>query len=64
MLDEPTSAVDVATEALIMDAFERLSRGRTTILIAHRLSTLEFCDLRLELESGRVSAVRARAVRA
>jgi len=64
VLDEPTSAVDLATEALIMEAFERLSRGRTTIMIAHRLSTLEFCDLRLELEAGRVSPVRERAVRA
>ena len=40
ILDEPTSSVDVATEALIMEAMERLMAGRTTFMIAHRLSTL------------------------
>ena len=52
LLDEPTSAVDVKTEAGIMEAVKRLERGRTTFMIAHRLSTLDNCDLRLELESG------------
>jgi ATP-binding cassette subfamily B protein len=54
ILDEPTSSVDVATEALIMDALERLMRGRTTFIIAHRLSTLDGCDVRLKLERGRL----------
>jgi ATP-binding cassette subfamily B protein len=54
ILDEPTSAVDVKTEAAIMDAMERLMEGRTTLIIAHRLSTLEGCDLRLEMEHGRL----------
>jgi ATP-binding cassette subfamily B protein len=54
ILDEPTSAVDVRTEAAIMDAMERLMSGRTTIMIAHRLGTLEGCDVRLELAGGRV----------
>jgi ATP-binding cassette subfamily B protein len=54
MLDEPTSSVDVATEAAILEAMERLMVGRTTFLIAHRLSTLEGCDLRLEVGGGRV----------
>src|SRR5262249_57953574 len=54
VLDEPTSSVDVKTEAAIMEAMERLMRGRTTFLIAHRLGTLEGCDLRLEIEDGRV----------
>jgi len=54
ILDEPTSAVDVATEQLIMDAMQRLMSGRTTIMIAHRLSTLEGCHLRLQIEHGRV----------
>jgi len=54
LLDEPTSSVDVKTEAGIMDAMDRLMRGRTTIMIAHRLSTLENCDLRLEIDSGEV----------
>jgi ATP-binding cassette subfamily B protein len=54
ILDEPTSSVDVKTEALIMEAMERLMRGRTTFMIAHRLSTLESCDLRLQVEHGRI----------
>ena len=54
ILDEPTSAVDVKTEAAIMQAMERLMRGRTTFMIAHRLSTLEHCDVRLEIASGRL----------
>ena len=53
ILDEPTSSVDVKTEAVIMDAMERLMQGRTTFMIAHRLSTLDACDVRLELaDSG------------
>ena len=54
LLDEPTSSVDVKTEAGIMEAMDRLMRGRTTIMIAHRLSTLENCDFRLEIERGRL----------
>jgi ATP-binding cassette, subfamily B, bacterial len=57
ILDEPTSSVDVGTEAAIMGAMERLMAGRTTLMIAHRLSTLERCDLRLELDGGRVAAL-------
>jgi ATP-binding cassette subfamily B protein len=64
LLDEPTSSVDIKTEATIIEAMERLMQGRTTFIIAHRLSTLENCDLRLEIENGRVvtlaSAVPAR----
>jgi len=56
VLDEPTSSVDIKTESAIMDAMERLMKGRTTFIIAHRLSTLQNCDLRLELENGRVVA--------
>jgi ABC-type bacteriocin/lantibiotic exporter with double-glycine peptidase domain len=40
-----------------MDAMERLMHGRTTLMIAHRLSTLSQCDLRLALENGRSSTV-------
>jgi ATP-binding cassette subfamily B protein len=57
VLDEPTSSVDLKTESAIMDAMERLMRGRTTLMIAHRLSTLSQCDLRLALENGRSSTV-------
>jgi ATP-binding cassette subfamily B protein len=56
ILDEPTSSVDLKTELAIMDAMERLMRGRTTLMIAHRLSTLSQFDLRLALENGRSSA--------
>jgi ATP-binding cassette subfamily B protein len=52
LLDEPTSSVDLKTEATILEAIERLMRGRTTFLVAHRLSTLSGCDIRLELENG------------
>jgi ATP-binding cassette subfamily B protein len=54
ILDEPTSAVDVRTETLILDAMTRLMARRTTILIAHRLSTLDGCHLRLQIERGQV----------
>jgi ATP-binding cassette subfamily B protein len=52
ILDEPTSSVDIRTESMILQAMERLMRGRTTFLIAHRLSTLEHCDLLLRIERG------------
>lgn len=54
ILDEPTSSIDVATEALIMEAMQRVMVGRTTVMIAHRLSTLEVCDARLVIEHGRI----------
>ena len=57
ILDEPTSAVDVRTEAEILEALERLIAGRTTIMIAHRPSTLERCDLRLTLDRARVAGM-------
>jgi ATP-binding cassette subfamily B protein len=56
LLDEPTSAVDVKTEGIIMEALDRLMHGRTTFLIAHRLSTLEGCDIRMTIERGRLLA--------
>lgn len=59
VLDEPTSSVDVATEAAIMEAMERLMEGRTTFMIAHRLSTLEGCDVRLEVRHGDVRPTEA-----
>ena len=54
VLDEPTSSVDTQTEASIMEAMEKLMHGRTTFMIAHRLSTLEKCDIRMHLEKGRL----------
>ncbi len=57
ILDEPTSSVDVKTEAGIMEAMERLMKGRTTFMIAHRLSTLEDCDLLIMIENGYLLSV-------
>lgn len=54
ILDEPTSSIDVKTEARILQATEDLMRGRTTFMIAHRLNTLKSCDLVLVLEHGRL----------
>jgi ATP-binding cassette subfamily B protein len=61
ILDEPTSALDVETETTLMEAMERLMRGRTSLTIAHRLSTVKNCDWRLHFESGRVEMRRASA---
>jgi ATP-binding cassette subfamily B protein len=57
VLDEPTSAVDVDTEASIMNAMASLARGRTTFMIAHRLSTLEKCDTIIRVEEGKCRKV-------
>lgn len=56
VLDEATSALDNATEREVMGAIEALSGELTIILIAHRLSTVERCDLVVELSQGRVVA--------
>lgn len=55
VLDEPTSAIDAATETEILESLERLMRGRTTVVIAHRLATLRRADLVLRVEGGRVA---------
>ncbi len=60
ILDEPTSSVDVHTEAAIMGAMTDLMRGRTTFMIAHRLGTLDYCDMRLELSDGRIVETASR----
>jgi ATP-binding cassette subfamily B protein len=54
VLDEPTSAIDQQTEAAIVEGLERLRRGRTVFMIAHRLATLRHVDIRLRVEEGRV----------
>jgi ATP-binding cassette subfamily B protein len=57
ILDEPTSAIDVHTETAVMSATEKLLAGRTTFIIAHRLRTLESCDMLLRFEEGKLSVV-------
>jgi ATP-binding cassette subfamily B protein len=54
ILDEPTSSVDAKTEAVILEAMDRLMRGRTAFLITHRQSALVTTDTRLHLERGRL----------
>ena len=55
LLDEATSALDTESEAAIQTALTRLRRGRTTIVIAHRLSTVRDADLVVALEAGRAA---------
>jgi ATP-binding cassette subfamily B protein/subfamily B ATP-binding cassette protein MsbA len=54
ILDEPTSALDAQTEALLLEALERLMAGRTTFTIAHRLSTIRKANRIVVLEEGKV----------
>src|SRR5439155_3633860 len=54
ILDEPTSSIDSKTEAVILDALDRLMVGRTTLMIAHRLSTIRRADIILVMEHGRL----------
>ena len=60
ILDEPTSSVDMKTEAAIMEATDALMRGRLTIMVAHRLSTLRDCDTILVLDQGELVDVQHR----
>ncbi len=55
LLDEPTSALDAESEALVVESLKRLMHGRTTLIVAHRLSTIRNLDKILVLEDGRVS---------
>src|SRR5438067_6827440 len=54
ILDEPTSSIDSKTEAVILDALDRLMVGRTTFIIAHRLSTIRYSDVLLVIDQGRL----------
>ncbi|CAJ1354432.1 unnamed protein product, partial [Effrenium voratum] len=54
LLDEATSALDVRTERALSEAMEKLMRGRTALIVAHRRATVERCDLVAFLEDGAV----------
>ena len=54
ILDEPTSSIDAETEALIMEGLRELTAGRTTFIIAHRLSTVRQADLIVVVSGGRI----------
>jgi len=54
ILDEPTSSIDSKTEAIILDALDRLMIGRTTFMVAHRLSTIRYADFILVLNHGQM----------
>jgi ATP-binding cassette subfamily B protein/subfamily B ATP-binding cassette protein MsbA len=55
LLDEPTSALDPTTEAAIMETIKELMRGRTTLIVTHRLATIHGVDRIVVLEHGRIA---------
>ena len=54
ILDEATSSIDTRTERIVQEGMDRLMKGRTTFVIAHRLSTVRNSDCIIVLEQGRV----------
>jgi len=54
VLDEATSALDTESEILVQEALERLMKGRTTFVIAHRLSTVRHADRIYVVDGGRI----------
>ena len=54
ILDEATSSIDTRTELLVQDAFEELMKGRTSFIVAHRLSTIKNADQILVMKAGNI----------
>ncbi|MDE0335299.1 MAG: ATP-binding cassette domain-containing protein, partial [Defluviicoccus sp.] len=61
LLDEATSALDSESERLVQDALGRLMAGRTTLVIAHRLATVQAADRIVVLDEGRIDAIGSHA---
>lgn len=57
LLDEATSALDNHSEALVQEALEKIMKGRTSVVVAHRLSTVAKADLISVIEKGKVAEV-------
>src|SRR5690606_5221835 len=57
VLDEATSALDAETEEKVKQAVDRLRRGRTTLIIAHRLSTVRNADMVIVMDGGRIAEI-------
>ena len=54
LLDEATSSIDTRTELQVQDAFDRMMEGRTSLVVAHRLSTVRNADCIIVMRDGRV----------
>jgi len=54
VLDEATSSLDAASEGVVQEALDRLMSGRSTLIIAHRLSTVKNADIIIVMDKGRV----------
>ena len=54
ILDEATSSIDTRTEILVQSAFEELMKGRTSFIVAHRLSTIKNADCILVMKAGNI----------
>ena len=54
ILDEATSSIDTRTEMKIQDAFAKMMKGRTSFVVAHRLSTIKEADVILVMKNGRI----------
>ncbi len=61
LLDEATSALDAESEALIQNALETIAKGRTTLVIAHRLATVRNANKIIVLEQGKIIAIGTHA---